>query len=44
MAKKLDPKAIEAARKKSSRAERRSQKKQIMQEEITRNQETAASK
>ncbi len=38
MAKKLDPKAIEAARKKSSRAERRSQKKQIMQEDIVRNQ------
>lgn len=38
MAKKLDPKAIEAARKKSSRAERRSQKKQIMQEDIIQNQ------
>lgn len=38
MAKKLDPKAIEAARKKSNRAERRSQKKQLMQEDIIRNQ------
>ncbi len=41
MAKKLDPKIIEAARKRSSRAERREQKKQIMKEDIVRNQSGA---
>lgn len=41
MAKKLDPKIIEAARKRSSRAERREQKKQLMKENIVRNQSGA---
>ena len=38
MAKPLDPKAIEAERKTSSRAERREQKRRQMQDEISYNQ------
>ena len=38
MAKPLDPKAIEAERQTSSRAERREQKRRQMQDEISYNQ------